>query len=123
MVTTPVGNLTPTLTAQQKKDMDKESTRVDNPTFDTYLVNEYAKPVPSGQRHFVTRSRQKRFGHCLPPGLMALPCALLTIQRGSATTSVPNLLIMSPTLQQSMLIGPLGASSATIPEVLAKVVF
>ena len=37
-----MGNLSsPTLSAQQNKDTDKESTRVDTPTFDTSLFGEY----------------------------------------------------------------------------------
>jgi len=45
----------PTLSAQQKKDTDKESTVwIIPPSTHTCLVN--MKPVPSSQRHFMTRS-------------------------------------------------------------------
>lgn len=78
--------------SQQKKDTDNELTCVENPTFDMSLVGGYQI---SKSKTFVTRSRNRRFGFCLPQSLMDLPCALLTISRASVTLSVSGLLIMS----------------------------
>ena len=122
-VATPVGNLSsPTLSALQKKDTDKESTRMDNPTFDTSLFGEYkTSAIKSKTLHDKIKKQEIR---TLPTSkIVGSPMCLAYHTKGQCNIKCPRLADQSPIPQQSMLIWPLGALSATIPEVSVGVVF
>ena len=99
-VAIPVGNLSsPTLSAQQKKDTDKESTHMENPTFDTSLFHEY-KTSTIKSKTLCDKIKKQEIRALPTSKIDGSPMCLAYYTKGQCNTKCLQLLIMSPTCQQ-----------------------